>query len=185
MFSFFDGLLSPILNDLPPRPADEDEQVTQPVLDHGIKPTTPPDAARCCQCTRAVPTICRNAHGLTRGHALACIGANSSSAHHHTPTRGQLHLPRELRTSPQISEDEDTNDGSNEDANSPARPIHDVSYLPSYPSESTSLGLIRNGRGGGNSAMLILDEAAHPPIAFSAGLPGGIQLSQLPHSWCE
>jgi len=28
--------------------------------------------------------------------------------------------------------------------------------------------------------MLSLDEAAHPPIAFSASLPGGIQLSQLP-----
>jgi len=28
--------------------------------------------------------------------------------------------------------------------------------------------------------MLILDEAAHTPIGFSAGLPGGIQLSQLP-----
>ena len=28
--------------------------------------------------------------------------------------------------------------------------------------------------------MLVLDEAAHPPIAFSAGLPGGIQLSRLP-----
>ena len=28
--------------------------------------------------------------------------------------------------------------------------------------------------------MLILDEAAHPPIAFSPSLPGGIQLSQLP-----
>jgi len=28
--------------------------------------------------------------------------------------------------------------------------------------------------------MLILDEAADPPIALSAGLPGGIQLSQLP-----
>jgi len=27
--------------------------------------------------------------------------------------------------------------------------------------------------------MLILDEAAHPPIAFSAGLPVGIHLSQL------
>jgi hypothetical protein len=33
-------------------------------------------------------------------------------------------------------------------------------------------------RGGG--AILILDNAAHPPIAFLAGLPGGIQLSQLP-----
>ena len=28
-----------------------------------------------------------------------------------------------------------------------------------------------------------MDEAAHPPIAFSAGLPGGIQLSQLPDAY--
>jgi len=28
--------------------------------------------------------------------------------------------------------------------------------------------------------MLNLDEATHPPIAFSAGLPGGIHLSHLP-----
>ena len=28
--------------------------------------------------------------------------------------------------------------------------------------------------------MLILDDAAHPPTAFSAGLPEGVQLSQLP-----
>ena len=38
--------------------------------------------------------------------------------------------------------------------------------------------LIRNG-GGGNSAMLILDEANHHPIGFSTGLPGTIQLSRL------
>jgi len=81
-----------------------------------------------------------------------------------------------------IDEDEadaDADDGSDEDAVSLARPIHDVSYVPNYPSKSTRSGLIRNGGGGGNSATLILDEAAHPPIAFSAGLPGGIQLSQL------
>jgi len=75
-------------------------------------------------------------------------------------------------------EDEDANHGSDEDADSPARPIHDVSYVPSYPSKSTRSVLIRNGRGGGNSAML--DEAIHLPIAFSAGLSGGIPLSQLP-----
>ena len=28
--------------------------------------------------------------------------------------------------------------------------------------------------------MLVLDDAVHPPIAFSAGLPSGIQLLQLP-----
>jgi len=76
-----------------------------------------------------------------------------------------------------VREDEDANDGSDEDADSPARPIHDVSYVPSYPSKSTRSGLIRNG-GGGNSAML--DESAHLPIALSAGLPSGIQLLQLP-----
>jgi hypothetical protein len=37
-----------------------------------------------------------------------------------------------------------------------------------------------HARGGGGGAMLLLDDAAHPLIVFSAGLPGGIQLSQLP-----
>jgi len=37
--------------------------------------------------------------------------------------------------------------------------------------------LKRRGGGGGSGAMLILEEAASPPIAFSAGLPGGIQFS--------
>ena len=76
--------------------------------------------------------------------------------------------------------DQDANDGSDEDADSSVRLIHDVSYVPSYPSKLTGSGLIRSGGGGGNSAMLILDEAAHPSIAFSASLPSGIQLSQLP-----
>ena len=48
-----------------------------------------------------------------------------------------------------------------------------------YPTRSTRSGLMRNGGGGGGSTMLTLDEATHPPIAFSAGLPGGIRLSQL------
>jgi len=41
-----------------------------------------------------------------------------------------------------------------------------------------AVGLHPEWRRGGNSATLILGEAAHPPIAFSAGLLGGIQLSQ-------
>jgi len=41
---FVDGLLSPTLNDLPPRPVDEDGSTAQLVLDHSIKPTTPPHA---------------------------------------------------------------------------------------------------------------------------------------------
>jgi len=42
---FEDGLPSPTLNDPPPRPIYKDESVPQPVLDHSIKPTTPPDTA--------------------------------------------------------------------------------------------------------------------------------------------
>jgi len=77
-------------------------------------------------------------------------------------------------------EDQDANDGSDEDDYSSVRLIHDGLYVPSYPSKLTGSGLIRSGGGGGNGAMLILDEAAHPPIAFSASLPSGIQLSHLP-----
>jgi len=75
--------------------------------------------------------------------------------------------------------DKDTDGTANKDAVPPVHPIHNILYVPSYPSKSTCSGLIRSG-GGGKSAMLILDEEVHPPITFSAGLPGGIQLSQLP-----
>jgi len=46
-FACFDSTCHrpPTLDDLPPRLVDEDESVIQPVLDHSIKPTTPPDAA--------------------------------------------------------------------------------------------------------------------------------------------
>ena len=40
-----DGLPSPTLNDLPPRPVNEDESVIQLVLEDSVKPTPPPDAA--------------------------------------------------------------------------------------------------------------------------------------------
>jgi hypothetical protein len=44
---------------------------------------------------------------------------------------------------------------------------------------SGSSGLERGG-GGGGSSMLVVDGVGHPPIASSARLSGGIQLSQLP-----
>jgi len=82
---FEDSLLSPTLNDLPPRPVDEDESVAQLVLDHSIKPT----AATRHQCARTLPTVSGNAHGLARGHATARLNANTSYLHHHTPTRAR------------------------------------------------------------------------------------------------
>ena len=42
-------------------------------------------------------------------------------------------------------------------------------------------GLGRDG-GGGGSAMLLIDDGECPPVAFSAGLPGEIWLSELPDS---
>ena len=70
------------------------------------------------------------------------------------------------------------------------RPRHDVSYVPDYPTGLMCSGLkrdhgrdrgkrLKRDRGGGGGAMLILDDAGQPPVAFSAGLPGGIQLSSL------
>jgi hypothetical protein len=65
------------------------------------------------------------------------------------------------------------------------RPVHDVSHVPDYPMRSFRSGLERDGQGGsgsslkrngggGGSAMLVVDDAGYPPVAFSAGLPGGI-----------
>ena len=73
----------------------------------------------------------------------------------------------------------------------PTHPVHDVSYVPSYPVKTTCSGLMHGGGQGGASAMLVLttptddavtrppEDPIHPPIAFSAGLPGGIQLAHL------
>ena len=71
------------------------------------------------------------------------------------------------------------------------RPRHDVSYVPDYPVRSLRSSLKHDGRrggcyglerddGGGGSAMLVVDSAEYPPVTFSAGLPGGFQLSQVP-----
>jgi len=51
----------------------------------------------------------------------------------------------ELADIDEDEEDEDADDGSAEDADSLARLIHDVSYVPSYPSKSTRSGLIHSG----------------------------------------
>ena len=124
-------------------------------------PALSPLSAATPTATRPRPSLYRPDTPI-RASPYTCLGAGWT---------GKPHLPRKPRTS-----DEDENDGSDGDADSPAYPIHDISYIPNYPSKSMRSRLIRNG-GGGNGVLLILDEATHPPIAFSAGLPGGIQLS--------
>jgi hypothetical protein len=61
---------------------------------------------------------------------------------------------------------------SDDDAPLTQRPTHDVTHVP------LRSALKRAGQGGGT--RLVVDDAGYPPVAFSAGLPGGIQLSELP-----
>ena len=74
---------------------------------------------------------------------------------------------------------EDDDSSTDEGADTPIRPRHDVSYVHDFPARSTRSGFMRDGRVRGG-AMLVLDDDTHSPIAFSAGLPGDVQLSQLP-----
>ena len=103
------------------------------------------------------------------------------------------------RPSTQHLSDHEENDGADtspssdddtDDEDQPTRPRHDVSHVPDYPMRTTRSGLRRDGGGGitprlerngggGASAMLVMDDEC-PPVAFSAGLPNGIQLAQLP-----
>jgi hypothetical protein len=92
----------------------------------------------------------------------------------------------EQRTSPQnetgnvgsgpVSESDSE---SEDDDHSQQCPCYDVSFVPDYPMWMTHSGLNCDG-GGGGSALLIIDSAEYPHITFSAGLPGGIHLSELP-----
>ena len=136
-FFFRDGLPSPTLNDLPPRPVDEDESVAQYVLDNSIKPTTPPDAANAptlfplsAATPTSLPEVTHQPVSAPTSHPRIIVrppgrGMNSSAA---STARAQDE-PADID---EDEEDEDANHGSDEDAGSPARPIHDVSYVPSY-----------------------------------------------------
>ena len=83
-----------------------------------------------------------------------------------------------------------SSDNDTDDEEEPTWPRHDVSHVLDYPMRTTRSGLRRDrrggitlhlehNRGGGASAMLIMDDEC-PPVAFSAGLLSGIQLVQLP-----
>ena len=96
------------------------------------------------------------------------------------------HAPSESNDGNESVDDDNNNSITHGGADTPTQPTHDVSYVPNFPARSTWSGLTCDDqvRGG---AMLVLDDDVHSPIAFSAGLPGGIQLSQLPdpRSVCE
>jgi len=103
--------------------------------------------------------------------------------------QGALHhwrAPSEVVAS---SGDSDSDDGVVFD-----RPIHDVAHVLDYPKCTLHSGRRRgtwdggderSGDGGGD-ALFVVDDGEGvdcSPIAFSAGLPGGIHLLQLPDPW--
>jgi len=143
---FVDGLPSRTLNDLPPQPVDEGESVTQPVLDHHIRLTMLPMHPHSPHCPRQRPRpyqrpprrLYRRRHPIRASPYPPGRGMNSQTA----PTAQTQDEPADTD-----EDDEDEDDGSDEDANSPACPIHDISCIPNYPSKSTASGLIRNGGG--------------------------------------
>ena len=139
---FEEGLPSPTLNDPPLRPVDEDEQVTPPTLDHNTSPTTPPDAA--------------NVPAAPPPYAATPVALPEVM---HEPESAPIPRPRITMRLPgrrmnrtviptaqaqdepaDIDENEDADDVSDEYGDSPARPIHDVSYVPNNPSKSTCSG---------------------------------------------
>ena len=85
--------------------------------------------------------------------------------------------------------DDSGNDDDGDGNSPPAHPIHNVSHVPDYPTRSLHSGHVRDGGGGGGfsvehsgqrGAMFSEEQIDIHPVVFSAGLPGGIQLSQLP-----
>jgi len=181
-----DGLLSPTLNDLPPRPVDEDESVKQSVLDHSIKPTTPPDAANApalsppsAATPTALPEVTHQPVSAPIPHPRITVRLPGCGMNR---PADQLHLPRELRMSPQTSTRmRRTRTRTTDPTRVPThlRVLSTTFVRTKLPFKVDALRPLSQWRGG-NSAMLILDEAAHHPVTFSNGLPGGIQLSQLP-----
>jgi len=183
VFFVEDGLQSPTLNDLPSRPVDEGESVTQPVLDHSIRPTTPPGAPN----APALPPLSAAAPtALPEATPQSSITVDIQSTHHRTPARARNEQAIHTDYASLVRAR-----GHRKGRRGRGRGQWDPAKIPTHLRilSTTFCGYliplrsrhapIRNG-GGRNSAMLILDEANHPPIGFSTGLPGTIQLSRLP-----
>ena len=143
---FEDGLPPPTLNDSRPQLIDEDEPTTQHALDHITEPTTPPAAS-----DPPAPTL--------------SFTASTEATHDNGPTttpypRVIICLPERLMKRPAVErrDESDEHNGSEGEACF----IRSCEVDASRPHAQW--------RRGGSSAMLILVEAAHPPIAFSAGL---------------
>ena len=139
-------MLSPTLNDQPPRPVDEDESVPQPILNHSIKPTTPPDAANApvlSPSSAAAPTALSKVtqQSVSAPIPLPRITTRLPGRGMNTPAAPPARAQDEPADIDEDEEDEDPIDESDEDADSPAHPIHNVSYVPSYHRAQASFGM--------------------------------------------
>ena len=180
---FEDGLPSPPLHSSPMPNDDDDQAIIQQPPDHLRKPT---------------PVNAKQPHEqlqrLTTTTTMTQDPAPTLEPQQHLtvrlPGRYMDHPSAQQAPIPDESESADTLTSSDED-DGPPQPQFDVSYVPDYPLKMTRLGFKRNGgrgantsglernRGGGASTMLVIHDD-YPPVAFSAGLPNGIQLAQLP-----
>jgi hypothetical protein len=128
----------PAVNEARRQQDDADVFVVQPAPEHILEPPTPPSAPPLPQPLDQSTVLPGRWTNRPDTHPMQACGESSTT-----------------------NED----DESEEDAESPARPTQDVSCIPDFPARSTRSGLTRNG-GGCSGAILVLDDAAHPPIAF-------------------
>ena len=180
---FEDSLPSPPLHSLPMPNNDDDQPIVQQPPEHLCEP---------------MPVNTKQLH-----KQLQQLTTMMTMTQDPTPTlepqqRLTVRLPRcymdcpsaQQAPIPDKSKSADTLTSTNKD-NDPPQPQFDMSHVLDYPLKMTCLGFKHNGwrganisglkhnRGGGASAMLVIHDD-YPPVAFSAGLPNGIQLAQLP-----
>jgi len=168
---FEDGLPPPTLNESHQQSADADKAVIQPAPDFSVDPPTPPAA-------HPAPTPPTTPAQPLEPPALQVATPDDAATPSPHP-RITIRLPGRLMTQPR-TDDDDSDDsgpgGESDGLDGSVHPVHNVSHVPDYPARLLRSGLRRDGGGGGGTALL----SSCPPFAFSAGLPGGIQLSQLP-----
>jgi len=186
MIFFEDSLPPPTLHDTTGFDADADEPLKQVTpLDHvspqavptqarapspvGVSTTTDPDVVDMSPVPQHPRLVIR----------LPGRYMDRGALHHR-------HAPSEVVAS---SGDSDSDNGVVFDW-----PVHNVSHVPDYPERMLCSGQRqgtwdggdgRSGDGGGDTLFVIDDGEGvdYSLIAFSAGLPGGIHLSQLPDPW--
>ena len=181
---FEDGLPSPPLHSSLTPNDDDDQAIVQQPPDHLRKPTPVNTKQPHKQLQQLMTTTMMTTQDpAPTPEPQQCLTMRLPGRYMDCPSAQQAPIPDE-------SESADTLTSSNED-DSPPQPRFDMSYVLDYPLKTTCSGFKRNGGrgadisglerngGGGASAMLVIHNN-YPPVVFSAGLPDGIQLVQLP-----